>query len=156
MVVGDAGSIYGIHRASDYTVLGDEVNLAARLESANKVFGSKILMNERTAACCGDQFLLRPMGTLRVVGKVEGVLTFEALATVNDATESQRAIAALSTTVVEHYRLADFVACLKCAKELEQQFGSTKFEKLYIDLCKRHSEHPPDGAFDATISLTDK
>jgi len=156
MVVGDAGSIYGLHRASDYTVLGDEVNLAARLESANKAFGSKILMNQRTADCCGNQFLLRPMGTLRVVGKTQGVLTFEALARLDEATDSQCILAALSATVVEHYRLADFVACLKCAEELEQQFGSTKFEKLYIDLCKRHIEHPPEGAFDATISLTDK
>jgi hypothetical protein len=72
------------------------------------------------------------------------------------ATESERSIAALSTATVESYRRAEFTACLQAADELETRFGSTKFGKLYIALCKRYMEGPPEGAFDATISLTDK
>ena len=50
MIVGDAGSTDVHYDASNYTVLGDEVNLGARLESANKALGSQSLMNERS---CG-------------------------------------------------------------------------------------------------------
>ena len=79
MIVGDAGSTDKKHGASDYTVLGDEVNLGARLESANKYLGSRTLMNEFAAQLCGDEFLLRPMGNICVAGKSEGVLCYEPL-----------------------------------------------------------------------------
>src|SRR5439155_8705088 len=57
MVVGDAGSLDEKFRANDYTVLGDEVNLASRLEGANKALESRLLMSARTAELVSDQFL---------------------------------------------------------------------------------------------------
>jgi class 3 adenylate cyclase/CHASE2 domain-containing sensor protein len=156
MIVGDAGSTDAVHGASDYTVLGDEVNLGARLESANKYLGSRTLLNEMAAKMCGDEFLLRPMGNLCVVGKTEGVMTFEAICRVADATPEQKRLAELSTKIVEAFRGGDFGWCLEAARSMEKEFGSSKFTELYLNLAQVYLVEPPGEKFDGQIVLSEK
>ena len=61
VIVGDAGS----DEFSDYTAIGDSVNTAARLEGANKIFDTKVLVSERTVQLLDGQFLCRPIANLR-------------------------------------------------------------------------------------------
>ncbi len=156
MVVGDAGSTDPQHHASDYTVLGDEVNLGARLESANKALGSKILVSQRTFELLGDEFLLRPMGNLRVVGKTEGVQTWEAVCPRRQASEAQLQLVELSRSVVERFCAAEFDPCMNVARDFESRFGSSKFSQLYIDLSRRYLTEPPAPGFNGQIVLEEK
>ena len=73
VVVGNIGS----ENTRSYTVVGDSVNVAARLERANRVYGTQILINESTAQAVGSQFETREIDTISVKGKTETTRIFE-------------------------------------------------------------------------------
>ncbi len=80
-VVGNMGS----DERFDYTAMGDTVNLASRLESANKAFGSWILLGPMTYEQSKHAIVAKPIGRLQVVGKKETVLVHELLALRDEA-----------------------------------------------------------------------
>jgi adenylate cyclase len=73
VVVGNIGS----ENTRSYTVVGDCVNVAARLERANRVYGTRILINESTAQAIGSEFEMREVDTISVKGKTETTRIFE-------------------------------------------------------------------------------
>lgn len=112
-VVGNMGS----NKRFDYTMIGDTVNLAARLEGANKVFGTELLVGERTAALCGDAFLLREIDRVRVKGKLHGVAVFEPLAE-GAGDVGQQTVAARYAEALACWRRGDFAAAVAlCAED---------------------------------------
>ena len=75
MIMGNLGSDRGV----DYTAIGDTVNLASRLEGLNKIFGTLAIASGETISQARGQFIIRPLGCVRVVGRSESVEIYELL-----------------------------------------------------------------------------
>jgi adenylate cyclase len=60
-----------------YTVIGDAVNLGARLESLNKQYGTRIIISDATRARLTGRYVFRPLGDVVVKGKTQPVAIFE-------------------------------------------------------------------------------
>jgi len=87
MIVGNMGSTYRF----DYTVLGDSVNLASRLESANKMYGTRILLSGTTANLVRSEFIMRKTDLLRVKGKQKPMEIYELIgAGISDPITAQK------------------------------------------------------------------
>jgi adenylate cyclase len=152
VIVGDAGAR---ELFSDYTAMGDAVNTAARLETANKNFSTRTLIIERTVELLEGQYLCRPIANVRVAGKTRGVMVYEPLCRTEDATAEQKKLAEMTADVVKRFHGADFRACIEAARRLEEAFGESKFSSLYKRLSEEHLISIPED-FCGLVILTEK
>lgn len=149
-----AGNV-GASERFDYTVMGDIVNLGARLESANKEYGTHVMIPDATVAELGDAFALRRLDRLRVKGKDAPVDVYELLARKDQLTEIHQKIVIQFHEAIEYYRNQKFLDAETRFSEILKLAPSDGPTKVYLARCQYFRANPPQG-WDATWTLDHK
>ncbi len=151
-IIGNVGS----NVSRNYTVMGDTVNIASRLESASKQYGTQLLISEQTQAMARDAIETRELDAIRVVGKSESVRIFELLARKGELDQATADLRESFERGLNAYRNHDwdhaqtyFAACL----EIDPVDTPSK---LFIARLQYLRDHPPADDWDGAWSLTEK
>ena len=141
MVVGNMGT----PNKMDYTIMGNAVNLAARLEGVNKQYDTGgILISEYTRAHLGDEFVLRPLSRVRVVGINTPLRLYELLEIASEATPELRKMVKNWEQAFSFYEKRDFQSAEKIFQTIYAENKSDLAAKKYLDRCVKFTESPPD------------
>ena len=147
----------------NYTMMGDAVNLAARLESAAKKYGVYTVISDNTYKEVKDAFEVRLLDIVAVVGKNVPVSIYELLCRKGDMTEELSDMLKLYNEAVEHYYNKNWEAALRCFVKLsEMESGKTDDPKKptpsarFAEMCEAYIANPPGDDWDGVNRLTEK
>ena len=157
MVTGNMGS----ESRMNYTMMGDTVNLAARLESSAKQYGVYIQIADSTYEAVKDQIVVRALDFVRVMGKTEPVKVFELISEKDQEPEIYKKILPVFHEGLEYYFKQDWdraIEAFQTADELEEMFPGRKTNpsRIYIPRCQNFKSNPPGDDWDGVWTQTSK
>jgi adenylate cyclase/guanylate cyclase len=133
--------------------MSDAVNVASRLEGANKFYGTTIIAAEATVALAGDAFAWRELDAVRVRGRSQALRIFELLARGNELSEAQQTLIKNYAEALAHWRARAFDLA---AQSFGRSADTDRPAALFRARAQQMAANPPGQDWDPIRTLQEK
>ncbi|GHV96232.1 guanylate cyclase [Spirochaetia bacterium] len=152
MVAGNMGT----EKKMNYTIMGNTVNLAARLEGVNKQYGTWILASEDTIRETGGRLLTRKLDRVRVVGINQPVRLYELLDILENAAPEQKQLVEVFHEALDLFEKRDWKQAAAGFQEILSTAKGDAPAQKYLDRCTAFLASSPADDWDGVYNLTEK